>query len=259
VEELRFSFLPVGHGGSILVECPSGEIILYDCGSFGDGERAANAVLAAMSTRGLSRIDALLISHADSDHYGGVIPLIERVPIGMVGMPRGFLDFEQTEVESTCDAIARAGSPMRILAADDALQVDADMTLRVLHPPDGFDDDLDNAESLVVLIVYAGRRVLLTGDLEGSGFESVSREPLGGPIDVFQSPHHGSLDANTPQVRDWADPVWMVVCAGRDADIEGLSATFTQTTVLSTATSGTVTVTIDSEGDIDVDEHLRSR
>ncbi len=256
-DELRVSFLPVGHGGCVLIECPSGQTIMYDCGSFGDGNRAAQAVFATMSTRGLTRIDALLISHADSDHYNGVIPLLQRVPVGTVCMPRSFLDFDQPLVESTCDAIAAAGTPIRILAEGDSLRIDPEVSLSVLHPPDDFVGEIDNAESLVVLIEYAGRRVLLTGDLEGTGFTEVSRNDLGGPIDVLQSPHHGSPNANTTELREWAEPTWMVVCAGYDADIPRLNATFTDTRVLSTAISGTVTFTIDSGGQVQVDEHLQ--
>jgi competence protein ComEC len=256
-DELRLSFLPVGHGGCVLIECPSGQTIMFDCGSFGDGDRAAQMVFATMSARGLTRIDALLISHADSDHYNGVIPLLERVPVSAVGMPRSFLDFEQTLVESTCDAIAIAGIPMRILAAGDALQIDPEVTLRVLHPDAGFVGESDNAESLVVLIEYAGRRMLLMGDLERAGFETLARDDLDGPVDILQSPHHGSPGANTAELRDWADPTWMVVCAGFDADIPRLNATFTESRVMSTAISGTVTFTIDSGGEVQVAEHLQ--
>jgi competence protein ComEC len=255
--ELRISFLPVGHGGCVLIECPAGQIVMYDCGSFGDGDRAAQAVFATFSARRLSRIDALLISHADSDHYNGVKPLLERVPVGIVCMPRSFLDFAQPDVSSTCDAISSAGTPMRILAAGDALKTDPKVTLQVLHPPDGFAAESDNAESLVLLLEYAGRQVLLTGDLDGTGFEAVVQNELGESVDILQSPHHGSPDANTPELRDWAHPNWMVVCAGLDADIPQLTRTFSDTCVLSTALSGTVTFTIDADGEIEVDEHLQ--
>jgi competence protein ComEC len=255
-DELRLSFLPVGHGGCILIECPGGQVLMYDCGSFGDGDRAAQSVFATMSARGMSHIDALLISHADSDHYNGVIPLIERVPVGVVFTPRQFLDFEQTLVADTCDAIAHAGAPIRLLRSGDVLQVDSRISFQVLHPRDEFDDELDNANSLVLLIEFAGRRMLLTGDLEGEGLVALSQLDLGGPTHILQSPHHGSLAANTPELRDWTAPDWMIVCAGRDADLARLSDVFPETRVLSTWASGTITFTIDADGHMEVGEHL---
>ena len=54
----------------------------------------------------------------------------------------------------------------------------------------------------MLLIEYAGRRLLLTGDLDGPGQAALlEQEPC--HVDVLQSPHHGSRKANPPALADW--------------------------------------------------------
>ncbi|MDB5338341.1 MAG: internalization-related competence protein ComEC/Rec2, partial [Planctomycetaceae bacterium] len=79
---LRCTFLAVGHGAAILIELPNRQTILYDAGSLEDGNRARLIVESAMIARGLTRLDALVISHADVDHFNAVPGLLENCPVG---------------------------------------------------------------------------------------------------------------------------------------------------------------------------------
>ncbi len=67
-----------------LIETPDGRVILYDCGRIGSpilGERAVEAVLRS---RGIRRIDALVISHADTDHYNSAPELMRRFRVSQI-------------------------------------------------------------------------------------------------------------------------------------------------------------------------------
>lgn len=71
----------------------------------------------------------------------------------------------------------------------------------------------DNANSLLLTVEFAGRRTLLTGDLESPGIERVISDP---PLDcdVLLAPHHGSPLSDPPGFAAWTTPEWVVMSGG---------------------------------------------
>jgi competence protein ComEC len=119
----------------------------------------------------------------------------------------------------------------------------------VLHPPQAGVLGPDNANSLVLAVEYLGHRILLTGDLDSPGLEDVlAEEPLA--CDVLQAPHHGSRASNSPALAAWCKPEWVVVSGSRRWDLAPLRKTYgaVGSTILHTAQSGAVEVTIDPAG-----------
>ena len=55
--------------------------------------------------RGLTRLDALVISHADIDHFNAVPGLLENFPVGAIYLNPKFLDFRQSSVGQVCAAV----------------------------------------------------------------------------------------------------------------------------------------------------------
>ena len=74
----------MGHGTCAVLELPSGQTILYDAGSLGSPELATQIIASFLWERGIDRIDAIVLSHADIDHYNAVPGLLERFPVGVV-------------------------------------------------------------------------------------------------------------------------------------------------------------------------------
>lgn len=247
-ERLRCTFLSVGHGGAILVETPSGHTLLYGAGAMQDGRVAQRAVQSALWDRRYAGLDAIVISHADVDHFNGAAGLMESVPVGRLFVSQQFLDFRQRAVESLCDSSAECSVPIKLIREGDRLRLDDRVAVSVLHPPFGHPHSDDNANSVVLLIEYAGRRFLLTGDLDGSGQVALlQKEPR--HVDVLLSPHHGSRKANPEALADWAKPAQVVVSADRRVDFKSLRAAYgAQSEILSTHEFGAVTFEIEPDG-----------
>lgn len=247
---LRCTFLSVGHGVSVLVELPGGKCLLYDAGQLQDGERARQTVQNALWERGLSRAHVVVISHADVDHFNGLPGLSETIGLGCVLVHPSFLDFGQPSVQALCEQLAERKVPIRLAWAGDSIQLDPDVSLRFLHPRVRRSFRDDNANSLVLAIEYAGRVILLTGDLEKDGLQSLLREP---PVDadVLLAPHHGSPAANPRELAEWAQPEWVIVSGGRRDSAEKLHPVYgTAVRVLSTHDSGAVTFEVTQDGTI---------
>jgi competence protein ComEC len=246
--ELRCTFLSVGHGLAVVVELPEGRTMVYDAGQMQDATRAKQTVQSALWQRGVRSIDALVISHADIDHFNGVPGLARTVQIGSVLVHESFLDFQQPGVEVTCQLLKNEKVPIKLVWAGDQLSLDRRARLTVLQPQVGYRYSTDNANSLVLLIEYAGRRILLTGDLERGGLDNLLlQEPL--HVDVLQAPHHGRFAANPRPLAEWATPEWVIVSDGRQDDSDQLQKVYgPEVKILSTQKSGAITFVIDARG-----------
>ncbi len=247
--KLRCSFLAVGHGCSVLVETPSGRTLLYDAGMINDGDRARDVVSRTLWSHGLSRIDAVVISHADVDHFNAVPELLRTVPVGSLLISQTFLDFDQAGVVDVCETASAERIPIRLVSRGDELLLDDDVRLRILHPSNNSPSSSDNANSIVLEIAYAGRTILLTGDLEDEGLTTLMNEPRRN-IDVILSPHHGSLNANPQEFADWAQPAWVIVSGGRSHVLPTLRNRYAASHVHSTIEDGAVSFEIDATGGI---------
>lgn len=255
---LTCTFLQVGHGGAILVECPNARTLLYDAGTIGNARHAQEVIQQALWARGLDRLDVVVLSHADVDHFNGVAGLMETTRIDQILFHRSFLDFDQASVVAVCESAAQYGVPLRLIRAGDRLGLDPDVELRVLHPEDEVSDMADNENSLILQINYSGRSILLTGDLEGAGLKQLLGKPPT-DVDVMLSPHHGSLAANPPELAEWARPEFVVISSGAFGVADRLSFVFgDDCRVLSTAESGAVTVGISPDGGLQVHEFQNS-
>ncbi len=251
---LRCTFLALGHGCCVVVETPEGRALLYDAGAFSGAEHGGRVVQSVLSHLGIEQLDGVVISHADVDHFNIVPQLFESMPVGGLLLNRHFLDFSQPDAERLCLAAVSHNIPIELVQAGDRLELSPGIETRILHPPDSWPDDVDNSASTVLLIEYAGRRILLTGDLEGDGLlHLLSHAPL--DVDVLLSPHHGSAKANPGPLGDWATPEYVVVSGTNTQAVDELASAYpTAQRVLSTALSGAITVEIDSTGVLSVNE-----
>jgi competence protein ComEC len=242
----------VGHGGAVLVEFPGGRTLLYDAGALDDPDRAAEAVQNCLWSRGRDGVDAIVISHADLDHYNAVPELVGSIPVGRVFAARSFLHLDQPEVAAACEAITAAGVPLQIVGRGDRLDVEPAAAVTILQPDFDQQFSTDNASSIVLLVEFAGRRILLPGDLEDDGLDHL----LEGPpldVDVLLAPHHGSLNANRPDLAAWAAPEHVVVSRGHFEGLPRLREVYGErAAVYATAEQGATTFEIGPDGQLHV-------
>lgn len=117
----------------------------------------------------------------------------------------------------------------------------------------------DNANSLVIRIGYAGRSLLLTGDLEGNGLAQLLGAPAT-PVDVLLAPHHGANAANPPDLARWCRPAVVAISTGNRDRAAALQPVYgPNCRVLTTANSGAIRVHITPDGDLTVHPFLNPR
>ncbi len=249
---LRCHCFAVGHGCAVLIELPDGRRMLYDAGQLGLPSAAARTIGDALWFHGVTHLDALVISHADVDHYCAVPHLIDRFSIAKAYIsPRMFVR-ETDALRALDQALVNAHVPREIIDSRHAFRAGDDVQIEMLHPAQQGVDGSDNANSIVLAITYQGRRILLTGDLEPPGLAALLNElPIN--CDVLLAPHHGSGGSDPPGLIEWCSPEYVVISGSRRDVSQNVAAAYAArgAEVFHTALNGAVTVTI-SRGEVSV-------
>jgi competence protein ComEC len=251
---LRATFLSVGHGLAVVLELPDGKTMVYDAGCLASPEHATQAVSCFLWSRRINRLDTVMISHADVDHYNGLTELLERFKIERICVSPAMLATERDEALTLLfDSLSSAGIPMVTIAGNMDLaernNTSPPYSLRLLHPPLEGTGGSDNSNSLVLLVEFHGRRVLLTGDLESPGLERLLRQP---PVDCdgLLAPHHGSARSDPPGLAAWSSPEFVVFSGGGSRDSRSAQRAYFDhgARTLHTAETGAVTVVMNDKG-----------
>jgi beta-lactamase superfamily II metal-dependent hydrolase len=224
----RIIFLDIGQGDATLVISPSGEVLLIDGGPPGSGADLERAL--ERETDG--RLDAVVLSHFDADHLAGIVELLSGPDRTAGNDDDLFPDVVLgPDDDGGCDTqvcgrfrLLRA-YPFQTPAPGDTLDLgDVDVEIVAADgdvgagPISGASDN--NERSVVVMLRYAGRSVLVTGDLTGGGLGTADLEtPLAqqtGPVDVLRVGHHGSGTSSAQSALAAWQPIASVFSFGTD-------------------------------------------
>lgn len=204
----RIVVLDVGQGDAILVQDGS-RAVLVDTGP-------GDAVCAALARQHVVHLDAVVLTHTDSDHAGGLDDLAGRVPVDEVVVARGVAAQLRAEegLASALDDTARGR--VEEVDAGDVLSVGR-FALEVVWPREPVEGG-ENEDSLVCVANYGGAaggpNALLTGDAEAGVIESLVDEGAVGEVDLLKVGHHGSAASTTPHMLDGLEPDVAVASAG---------------------------------------------
>jgi competence protein ComEC len=209
-DTLRVTFLDVGQGDATLIELPTGKRLLIDGGPAGArrldvGERVIAPVLW---NRGIFRLDAVALTHADPDHSGGLAAIVRRFRVGELWETGRWTEAG----EPVLRALAERGVPRRVLAAGHRLWV-GDALVTVLHPG-GEPLPGENDNSLVLRVDWRGVSLLLPGDAGHPAEARLLEAGAARPVFALKLGHHGSRFSTAPEFLAALHPAIAVASAG---------------------------------------------
>ncbi|MDH3451553.1 MAG: DNA internalization-related competence protein ComEC/Rec2 [Gammaproteobacteria bacterium] len=191
----RIDVLDVGQGLAALVQTHR-SVLLFDTGPAfqSGGSAAASIIVPLLASRGIERVDSLVVSHTDLDHAGGVAEIVRAVDVGEV------ISGETLMVSELAYRRCSGGSRWH----RDGVE------FRLLHPPPG-SAYKGNDASCVLQVAAGQRRLLLTGDIERRVEEELVRSAALHTVDAVVVPHHGSgTSSGAPFVRALSPKVAIV-------------------------------------------------
>lgn len=207
--------IDVGQGDSLLLITPEGKTLLMDAGGIPGNTRSdfdvgEEVVSPYLWSRGIRRLDVIAISHAHSDHIGGMRSVIanfqpKEMWYGVESPSRGFRDVEQT---ARAFHVALHG-----WRAGDSFEFGG-VHVRVLNPQPGWParDPVQDDESLVLRMQYGETSALLVGDAHQRIERFLVKENP--QADLLKIGHHGSATSSTPEFLDAVKPRLAVVSVG---------------------------------------------
>lgn len=282
----ELTFLDVGQGDCIYLSAPGKGHILIDGGSSDKSDVGKYQILPFLKYRGVSSLDAVFITHPDSDHENGIRGMLESgdesgVQIGMLVLPDVAVE-SRNENYLTLVALAQSkGVPVRFISCGDRLSFGKVM-LTCIHPQKGYENQDTNAYSTVLYLTYGEFSALLTGDLEGEGEVLVTKrlnrtkgrqafrygrageDMPAGYITLLKVAHHGSKNSTSDAFLDLIRPRIAMISAGRDNSYghphrETLERLQKQgCRICQTPESGAVTFRVKQNG-VRVEQYLKSR
>lgn len=232
VEGVSMTFLDVGQGDCIWIESAKGEHFLVDGGSTSKSRVGAYTIVPYLKYKGVAKLDAVFLTHLDSDHISGVMEMLEgdssdkgtgikdkmEIEISRICISDAVI--EDTAYEKLAALCDERGIPIYRLRAGDRIEA-CGVRFEVLHPQEDYETDSRNAYSLVMKVETGdGVTALLTGDVEADGEQAAAKRleksiDLDG-IDIYKASHHGSRYSNTEELISLIKPKLAIISCGED-------------------------------------------
>ncbi|MDD4586879.1 MAG: DNA internalization-related competence protein ComEC/Rec2 [Heliobacteriaceae bacterium] len=227
---LQVTFVNVGQGDCTLLRMPNGRHVLIDAPGpvlwsgnqsktlgltgtsppvtgwqattvrppFDPGEKIVGPLLNRF---GITHLDVVVNTHADQDHIGGLLYLLQTFPVDQLVLsppPKPTKVYQQCKQLATSRQIAIQESPPLKMN----LSPDPTVSLEVLHPDPNHPLPAINDTSIVLRLRYGSFTALFTGDIANPAQAALVDQAAKSPgylrADVVKVPHHGSPTSCDP-------------------------------------------------------------
>ena len=211
--QLTVSFIDVGKGDCILVEC-DGEAALIDTGY----ENTTSDVLSYLRKHEVVQLRCVILTHYDRDHVGGLRAIAEALPVDEVCLPnyeggdKNYTGVMNSVSSLSLNAKQAARGTTYTLGAATLTVIPTTLTYEI-EP--GEDEGNDNDLSLVVMLVHGDDSYLFAGDLEKEGTDAFLARGYG-RFDVLKVPHHGTKNGRTDKLIRAVSPRIAVITDSED-------------------------------------------
>ncbi len=242
-DTLVITVLDVGQGDAILLSL-NGHHLLIDTGS----STSRALLLGELERLGVEKLEAILVTHPDEDHYGNARVLLETRTVGALLVPKA--TGEELGYRILLEVAAQRQAQIRTLADGDVFSLDG-AVCEVLCPLP--DDAKTNNAGLVLRVRYGTCKLLFTGDAEWAAETALLARGTDLACDFLKIGHHGSKTACSEEFLQATMPRIAAISCAADNDygfphdevLEGLDAI--GATVYRTDERGTLRFVCDGE------------
>lgn len=221
-DEAQVTVLDVGQGDGIHIRHDSFNCLI-DGGSSDISSVGTYRLEPYFLSQGVDTLDYVFVTHGDDDHISGVREMLENQTFGVkirnLVMPPS--EYHDEKLIELAQIAAKNGTRVSIMDPGDGITTGAaeeekGMVLTCIGPESGLEVEPGNETSLVLDLSFGEFDMLFTGDVEGSGEESLISSGLLRDYDVLKAAHHGSKNSGTEEFLQITAPEYAVISAGKD-------------------------------------------
>jgi competence protein ComEC len=206
---LTFEVLNIGQGDSLFIESPTGTQVLVDGGPDKNLMKEISRVMPWYDRR----IDMLVVTNPDADHYSGFIPLLDKYHVDVVLEPGTTNKYEAyTLLEKK---ITDKKIPKVLARRGQIVDLGGGAYLQILFPDRDVSGLSSNDGSIIMKLVYGDTSVMLQGDstaniehylttIDGVDLKST----------ILKAGHHGSRTSGVEEYVALVAPQWTVISSG---------------------------------------------
>ena len=199
---------------------PHNDCVLIDGGSSSKKNVGEYVLKNGIRYYGCRHLKYSIVTHADSDHYSGVIELLKAPDIIIDNFVLPDIKNPDKTYITLCEAAKEKGCNVIRLKKGDKLLM-GDTAFICLNPE--YREYADkNTGSIVLLMKYKAFDMLLTGDMDEEAEKTVISDGLidryqkDGAVDVLKVSHHGSKTASSAEFLKAYDFGTAIVSVGKD-------------------------------------------
>lgn len=206
--------LDVGQGDAIHIYADGGHVLI-DGGSSDVKNVGAYRILPYLKSQGVRRIRYMVLTHADYDHYGGLLEILEDKSITVDCLLLSDIGTKSESYRKVERAAVLADVPVRYVHAGTAFSCGkAEFT--ALYPEEGVSYSDENDYSMVLELAYGMFRALFTGDIGAQGEERMLDAGVLGDVDLLKAAHHGSKYSTCGAFLETITPKLALISCGKD-------------------------------------------
>ncbi|OQA02749.1 MAG: ComEC family competence protein [Planctomycetes bacterium ADurb.Bin401] len=248
--DFEFTVLSVGHGQACVLSLPNARNAIIDAGSMSKSSTGTKIANAFLSYKAICRIDAVFISHDDIDHFNGLPEVTAVEKCGNFYTTPQLIQSDSATAKELKKLFALKQAPAEVKFGK--------ASIRRLWPIDEIADYSDNESSLVLLVEYRGRKILLTSDVTADVQKKIMELYPRLDIDLMVTPHHGSGKTTYPAFINYFKPEHLVTSCS-DVQFERTIPEIRNfANSFFTCRDGAVTVSINKTGKIKITTFVSS-
>lgn len=213
-KDLKLLFFSVGEADSILIQTPDKHNILVDTANIEKNNfcPAKTIIIPYLKNKGIYKLDAILLTHPDSDHIGGTLDLLKNIKINQL-FDNG--EKSNSKVYRNIQEYVRKNKiPERHLHNGEEINIDKAVKIRVIKPLNT-DDKSNNDTSLILYIKYKKFSALLMGDAEAGSLYAL-KNYVKSPVNIIKIGHHGSHKSVNYEFLKYLNPKTAIISVGKN-------------------------------------------
>ncbi len=191
--------------------------VLIDTGDKNYGDKIAEY----LKKNGIVKLDALILTHYDEDHIGGVPTLLDDVlpdRIYVSNLPK-----DSKETAALNAALEENQLKTSVVEGSEFVELDLDGVKFIIDGPDEklYEENDSNNSSLITEVEYNGHSLLFMGDAQKLRAEEYMEQNPGKTFEVLKVPHHGYYHKYLKKVAEQFSPEYAVItCSNQNGGEE---------------------------------------